>query len=322
MKKFLLKVVILCAISFTLLLAVNAAYVNTEYYKNLNSMRKFSEVPEHIDVVNFGASHSACAFDWGGYEQFDGVNMALGSQTIVYDEAFFNYYFSHLDENSTVILEVMFKSLYEKELETPPYTAEITRYYQVLKKDYIRHWNFADAVKYQYFPVLGNRQNAVENIISEWLGMYEEEPEVEMELTGEPTQVLTGWDEEAMYEEGKQRAERFMSASGSQEHGEEYEALIRMIEKCKENNIQVILVTVPTLPCFYTSFDDAFMEKFYADMEEICNKYEVLYLDYTGDERFLRDYRWYNDTDHMSLSGRRFFTQEFLKDNQNILRFY
>lgn len=327
MKKFWEKVLILTVILSLLLLGMNLAYVNTEYYKNLNDMGKFSVLPEHIDVVNFGASHSACAFNWNGYTQFAGANMALGSQTLVYDESLFNYYFDRLDENSTVILEVMFKSLYEEEPDAPPYGATITRYYQLLPKDFIRQWNLLDAVKYRYLPVLGNRQDAVTNIISEWFGEDDTKSELEkqqetgLELTGEPTQVLDGWEEDAMNAEGARRAGSFMAQSGNQEHGEQYAALIHIIEKCKENNIQVILVTAPTLTCFYTGFDREFMDRFYQDMEEISQKYNVPYFDYTGDERFLADYRWYSDTDHLNGYGSRYFTQEFLKDNEEILRF-
>ncbi len=324
MKKFLSKVLILTVILSLLLMGVNWAYVNTEYYKNLNDMGKFLEVPDHIDVVNFGASHSEHAFSWDSYTQFAGANMALGAQTIVYDEALFDYYSERLDENSTVILEIMFKSLYEDEPDDAPYGTNITRYYQVLRKDYIRQWNLLDAICYQYLPVLGNRQVAVAHIISELFtgNTSQSEPEQQQELAGKPTQVLEGWERDAMNAEGKRRAESFMAQSGNQEYGEQYEALIRIIEKCNENNIQVILVTVPTLPCFYEGFDEAFMEKFYRDMQEICQKYDVLYLDYTGDERFLADYRWYSDTDHLNDYGNRYFTEEFLKDNQDILRFY
>lgn len=327
MKKFLGKVSVLMAILFMLLLCINYAYINTEYYQNLNSMKKFSEIPQHIDVANFGASHSACAFNWDCYVQFDGANMALGAQTHVYDEALFNYYFDCFDENSTIILEVAFKTLYDEEPDKPPYGTNITRYYQVLPKDFIRQWNLLDAVKFQYLPILGNRQEAVANIISEWFGgdgsagELERQQQTGQALTGEPTQVLDGWEEEAMNAEGKRRAESFMAQSGNQEHGEQYEALIRIIGKCKENNIQVILLTAPTLPCFYTGFDKEFMDRFYQDMEEISQKYDILYLDYTGDERFLADYRWYSDTDHLNGYGSRYFTQEFLKDNQEILRF-
>lgn len=76
----------------------------------------------------------------------------------------------------------------------------------------------------------------------------------------------------------------------------------------------MILVTAPTLPCFYESFSEDFMSKFYADMDEICEKYNLFYLDYTGDERLLVDYRWYRDTDHLNVYGADVFTQMFLQD--------
>lgn len=327
MRKFLGKVLILLMVLGILLAGANSVYVHTEYYKNLNDMRKFSDIPEHIDILNFGASHSACAFSWNEYENFEGFNMALGSQTVVYDNALFHYYFSHLDENSTVVLEVMFKSLYEEEPAQPPYGTDITRYYQILPGKYIRQWNWKDALFYQYIPILGNRRAAVSHIRKEWFGEERvvgelEQQSVQEELTGEPTQVLTGWGEEAMLAEGNRRAGVFMELSGSQEHGVQYEAFIDIIETCKENHIQVILVTAPTLPCFYNGFSGEFMERFYADMDEICEKYDLLYLDYTGDERFLVDYRWYGDTDHLNGYGSRIFTKAFLEDIQKLLPFY
>lgn len=169
-KKFLVKISIAVIVFSLFVLGVNALYMHTAYYKNLNDMGKFSEVPEHIDIVNFGASHSESAFDWSSYDDFDGFNMALGAQTIVYDEALFDYYIDRLDENSTVILEVMFKSLYEEEPDEEPYGTNITRYYQILDKEHIRQWNVWDALKYQYIPVLGNRLNAISHIWTERTG--------------------------------------------------------------------------------------------------------------------------------------------------------
>lgn len=228
-------------------------------------MGKFRDVPEHIDVVNFGASHSEGAFDWSAYTTFQGVNMALGAQTIVGDEALFDYYSDRLDDNSVVILELMFKSLYEEEPDETPMPTSVTRYYQLLPRKYMIHWNFADALRYQYLPVLGNRQNAPGAILEEWNGTEDaeqlsSEPET---LSGTPTRILTGWSKEEMEKEGARRASVFMELSGEQEHGAQYEALTGIIEKCQANNIQVILVTVPTLPCFMKAlarhFSAAFM---------------------------------------------------------------
>lgn len=322
MKKFLLKAGIAAAILAILLVGFNFLYVNTEYYKDLNDMGKFREVPEHIDVVNFGASHSEGAFDWSDYSTFCGFNMALGSQTLVGDEALFRYYCDRLDENSVVILEIMFKSLYEEESEGKPTATSITRYYQVLPRKYMVHWDFIDAIQYRVLPVLGNRQNALGAILKEWRGRENDGQQVtEFVLSGEPTQVLADWSREEMEKEGARRASVFMELSGEQKRGVQYEALIRIIEKCQEDHIQVILTTVPTLPCFYENFDEAFMERFYADVAEICEKYDLLYFDYTGDERFLTDYRWFRDTDHLNQYGAKVFTELFLEDHAELFQF-
>lgn len=327
MKLFVQKVCVFFVIVMTLLLGLNMLYINTDYYKNLNDMGKFSCVPEHIDVVNFGASHSEWAFDWSNYEEFTGFNMALGAQTVVYDEALFDYYADRMDENTTVILDVMFKSLYEQEPSQKPMPANITRYYQILPNRYIKQWDLIDAIQYKYIPVLGNRENIVYKIANDWFDKQERESELALqqaigiEITGEPTQVLSGWDKEAMLAEGKRRASVFMEASGDQSHGEQYEALIRMIEKCQERDMQVILTSAPILPCNYEGFTEEFLNKFYADIQEICEKYDIEYFDYTRDERLLTDYRWYRDTDHLNEYGRILFTQLFLEDNKDMLRF-
>lgn len=325
MKKFLVKVLILFSILGTLLLWVNTAYINTDYYKTMNGMDKFLNVPEHIDVVNFGASHSQSAFRWESYEEFEGINMALGAQTITYDEALFDYYMSHFDEDTTVIMEIMFKSLYEDEQIEGPYGSNITRYYQILPREYILQWNIEDAVKFNYIPILGNRQAAISNMLEEYLIRESKQSNPDKVLEGhkgEKTQLLEGWEENAMIEEGQRRANGFVNASGNQEKGMQYEALIRIIEKCKTKNMQIILVTAPTLPCFYEKIDKDFMEQFYRDIEDICAKYDLEYYDYTADERMLEDYGLYVDTDHLNGNGGRVFTQIFLEDHKDILKFY
>lgn len=323
MKKFLLKAGIAAAILAILLIGFNFLYVNTEYYKDLNDMGKFREVPEHIDVVNFGASHSEGAFDWSDHTAFRGVNMALGSQTLVGDEALFRYYCDRLDENSVVILELMFKSLYEEEPEGKPTATSITRYYQVLPRKYMVHWDLVDAIQYQYLPVLGNRQKALGAILEEWGGKEDAKQQVQYSvLSGEPTQVLTDWSRKDMEKEGARRASVFMELSGEQTKGAQYEALIRIIEECLANHIKVILTTVPTLPCFYENFSEPFMEQFYSDVAEICEKYDLPYFDYTGDERFLTDYRWYRDTDHLNQYGAKVFTELFLEDHAELLQLH
>ncbi len=314
MKKFLYKAAFLGTILTAFLVLLNLAYVNTSYYRNLNGVSKFEKIADSIDVVNFGNSHGQMAFNWESCKEFTGVNMALASQTIVYDEALFEQYFDYLHAGSTVILEISFRSLYEEE-DKDIHSAKITRYYRVLEKEYFKWWNFSDALKYRYIPVLGDRQEAVRKILGEW--MAGEKTVSSMEDT-----FYVDIETPEMEEIGKKRAEEFMALSGSQEYGEQYEALLRIIEKCKENNIQVILVTAPTLSCFYESFTEDFMDKFYADVREIASRYDIRYIDYTGDPRFPDDGCLFHDPDHLTLYGSEIFTKEFLKDNDDIFTIY
>lgn len=314
MKKFLCKVAALSIILGTLLALANCAYVNTSYYKNLNSVGKFAVIPENIDIVNFGNSHGQMAFNWEGYKEFIGVNMGLASQTIVYDEMLLEQYFERLHEGSTVVLEISFRSLYEEEEHEAPYSAKITRYYRVLEKEHFKLWNFFDALKYKYIPIWGAKETAFRKIVEEWFTEEKEE-------TIFTDKILVDISTSEMIAIGESRAKKFMAMSGSQERGEEYEALIRIIEKCKENNIYVILVTAPTLSCFYRGFTEEFMDKFYADVWEISSKYDVRYIDYTGDPRFPDDGYLFHDPDHLTVYGSKLFTAEFLRDNADILWF-
>ena len=310
MKRFLSKVISMCVILGILLLLLNAAYMSTAYYRDLNDMGKFSDMPKHIDIVNFGNSHAFCCFDWGDYKEFAGANMALPSQTITYDEAILNQYFGHLHEGSLVVLEISFRSLYEEEVFSEESSA-ITRYYRVLSRGYFKHWNLADAIKYKYLPVLGDRGTAILKIVEEWTdaGEMSELQEKEPDLSD-------------MSAFGQERADTFMQQSGSQELGEQYEALVRIIEKCKSNDIQIILITAPTMSCFYEGFTEEFLDKFYADMEEISKTYDVRYIDYTGDARFPDDKDLFKDPDHMTAYGSKLFTEVFLQDNASVLWFY
>lgn len=297
-----------------LLVLTNMLYEQTEYYEQLNAMGKFHEIPSDISVVNFGASHSEAAFAWADYEeQFVGFNMALGAQTLVYDEALLNHYYGCLQEDATVIISIMFKSLYESEPEAEDAPSNITRYYQILSRATMPAWNLRDAISYQYLPVLANRREGLRQIFIE-KGILPDDKEAEQDIP------LLSNKEDVILAEGRRRAESFTQLSGDQILGEQYEALLRMINKCKSDGKQVILVTTPTMPYFYEGFTDAFMQQFYQDMEAISQEYEVPYYDYTGDERFM-EYQYYRDTDHLGDYGAVVFTEEFLKDHAEELNF-
>lgn len=325
MRRFITRVIICAIILFIPLAGLNAAYIRTDYYKNLNLVAKYESVPKHIDVVNFGASHSGAAYIWNEYSgEFVGFSMASGGQQMVYNEGFLKTYLDSIDENSTVIIDLMFNSLYQ----IPDSDA---KYYEVIPRKNLYDWQLIDAIQFAWFPILGNRQNAIDALEWSVIGVEKKGEESALEdivvenanaidmQTKEPTQVLEGWEYDDMIVEGYRRARSHQT--DTQEHGDNYYALINMIEICQERDIQVVLTTVPTLPCYYEGFDSEYLEKFYEDVNSISDIYDVPYWDYTGDERFLSDYREYLDTDHMNSLGATHFLKVFMEEHGKDLAF-
>ena len=312
MRKFLKKISFLASILSIMLIGINYMYINTEYFKNLNDVSKFSKIPQYIDIINLGSSHSQMAFDWSDYPEVNGVNAALPSQTLCYDESIFNQYFDRLSEKSVVIIGITYRSLYENQDDVIE-GQKIARYYQILEKRYFPNWNLYDAIKNKYIPILGNKDNAIKAIIDEMFNKKDGS-------LNEQENIWRGYDYSQIESWGIENAHTFMKLSQGQELEEQYEGLIHIIEKCKNQDIQVILITLPTLPCFYETFSTEFKDKFYNDINTISETYNVPYSDYTGDKRIPVDGRIFYDADHLSEYGAKLFTEIFLEDHKVYIR--
>ena len=299
-KKLLVGIAVPGAALLILVLILNSFYVKTDYYKNLNGVRKFHNLPEHITAANFGNSHSSNGFDWSVYSDKDCANMALASLTLVYDEAIFDYYYDKFDRDSTIIVVVSFRTLYEQE---KIHSDKVKRYYQFLDSKHIMDWNVKYSVLYSQIPILGNFTNAVLEFLDLRGNATKDNPDYK-NMTEKNRQDI-----------GAKRAELFIKDIGSLQLGIQYDALVKIIDKCKQKQMQLVLVTMPTTPYFYENFTDEFYNKFYSDIEDICELYDrTVYLDYTKDERFVTNLDIFRDQDHMNASGAELFTLTFIED--------
>ncbi len=298
MKKFWFKVIIGGAIPCLIIVFVNALFVKTEYFQSLNGVGKFKEVPYDVQIANFGNSHSLNGFLWDDFPEYVTADLAMASQSYVFDSAIFRQYIDHFAEDAVIIIDVSHRSLYEDDplLEM---NSRVTRYYQVLDRDYMPGWTLRNALVYDYFPVLSEKTK-VRYIIKD---IEKKEPVQESAVDiDDPVKV------------GQNRANVFMKRIGDQEISLQYDALCEMISAAEERNIKVLLVTVPTTSYFYEGFTAEFYEKFYADINTITEKYpDVEYIDYTGDERFL-SLELYGNTDHLNNQGAKEFTAAVVED--------
>ena len=84
--------------------------------------------------------------------------------------------------------------------------------------------------------------------------------------------------------------------------------LIDLIALCKERNITPVLITTP-YTVYYNQYVSAdFLYEFYSVINEIALEYGVSYYDYSHDERFQTNLKYFGDADHLNPDGAVYFT--------------
>ena len=84
--------------------------------------------------------------------------------------------------------------------------------------------------------------------------------------------------------------------------------LIDLITLCNERNITPVLITTP-YTVYYNQYVSAdFLYEFYSVINEIALEYGVSYYDYSHDERFQTNLKYFGDADHLNPDGAVYFT--------------
>jgi hypothetical protein len=91
---------------------------------------------------------------------------------------------------------------------------------------------------------------------------------------------------------------------------EEIEALYDLINKCYENGYTPIIVIPPYLSEYTNEIKNKypdFLDSFYSLLEGIIAETGVSFYDYGFDSRFVSNYAWFLDSDHLNKEGARHF---------------
>lgn len=89
---------------------------------------------------------------------------------------------------------------------------------------------------------------------------------------------------------------------------EKKQYLIDLITLCKENNITPVLITTP-FTLYYNQYVSAdFLYEFYTVINDIALEYGISYYDYSHDERFQTNLKYFGDADHLNPDGAVYFT--------------
>lgn len=304
MKLPFLRGIIFCGLAVALFLLANAFYEKSDYYRGIEGLFRYEDVPENLQVVNFGSSHAMCGIDYANFPQLRTFNFSLNSQNLYCDYLLMRSYQKHLSRGCVVILPVSYYSLYAP-VDVDSMKDVLPRYYRILDLDNLRElpgFNIKDMFLYRYFPIL-SAQRAVT-------------------MTFAPTHELTymppgGLMAKATAEEyGRKRA--YFHFQERDEHKvvpEQLDSLRNMLALCRQNGWKPVIVTLPVTVYYSKWFSDQALAAFHQTILSLVKEYpEAMYMDYSRDQRFADNIQLFKDSDHLNQPGRLAFTQILLQD--------
>ena len=331
MKRFLLKLTALLLIMAALITVYDAAYrricgidpaQNDEY--------KFQNVPDGIQVCNFGSSHGRDAFDYSAWkDMYTTFNFALVMQTASYDYRILQQYIGNLEEGGVVFIPVSYFTFGWDEESKEDFRSKNERYYSFLEPQYIKDYDMVTDIGIRHFlPLLNDPvsvmqeiRNALDRTRRDDGEKAEEEESGETEKgkdgdeAAEAGEVLQTEAEDTEFDflshaETKRDIHRIVDKNGDLlVRDEELDAIYGMIRLCREHGIRPILITTPFRREYNDQFDEKYCSQFYEVIEKICRDEDVEYHDYSHDERFTDNANYFRNSDHLSPRGAAAFTE-------------
>ena len=306
MKKFLCKL-----LTYTVLVSVVIATLDLIYiYKTLDSEEaKFRNVPDGIQICNFGSSHGLNGFNYeDAKRKYVCFNFGLGGQRPYFDEKILRNYSNNIRKGAAVFIVLSHFSFFGKYgAENSRFSSMNRRYYKFLSPDLIDYYDRKTDIYVNYLPafVSGNIVTFLKTMLIPHKDLWENATDREFSLI-----------------HGMRRYNNFIARNkdrfGRRNHNQEnIDTLYRIIEICRNIGATPILITTPYLNEYNNAVkenDPEFYTYFYGVINEITKNTGVKYYDYSSDERYSNDYRLFVNTDHLNRRGARLFTNNLLRE--------
>ncbi|HJC56972.1 MAG TPA: hypothetical protein H9700_06360 [Candidatus Eisenbergiella intestinipullorum] len=125
---------------------------------------------------------------------------------------------------------------------------------------------------------------------------------------GTPEEIYGAETVQEFQEKGLARYRRHFENREEYFEADKRQKLVDLITLCKENDIVPVLITTP-FTIYYNQYVSAdFLYDFYTVINDIALEYGVSYYDYSHDERFQTNLKYFGDADHLNEEGAVYFT--------------
>lgn len=299
MKKFCKAITFVCVVAM-LFYTMNNSYEQSSAYRSIEGIYKYDDVPQQLQIVNVGNSHSLYGIDYTDYTDLSTFNFAFASQMLCMDAAVLQTYKDHLAENCVVLIQVSYFS-FSTEFEVL-YDGQESRYYRILAFDNIPNKSLEELMIYRWFPILSAQRNVVD--------IFTEDSQ---ELSNSMIEQPPFTSEEEWRENGEMRAtyhEELITTCPTNSQEMQINGLKTILDMCLENGWTPVLVTTPYTNYYNQAFPQALKDDFYRTISKLQEMYpQVPYYDFSSDERFYSETAYFVDADHLNQKGRIYFTE-------------
>lgn len=305
MKKFIIKSILFACIIVTIIEICNWGYMRQDPY----GTNQYKNMPDKIDVCNFGSSHSRYAFNYEDVENDIGcVNFGNTSQSHIYDYLILQAYEDKLTDGGVAFITVSYHDfLGYDEIDDASFKSKNCRYYNFLPKEYIREYDSKTDMGMKLAPCL--YAGSLKDII---IGLLNYHPIITWEIQTTKEEVS-----EKAQLVAQSHIERFDENGNRVYNQQEIDSLYKIIELCKNKNVTPVLITTPFAKEYtdaIKSLDMDYYNEFHEIIEKIQADTQVEYLDFSEDERFCEKYEWFIDSNHLNKYGAREFTNMLLSE--------
>lgn len=310
------------SVSFFLIVCISIAVVDLVYLKRIkdqdtgtvgvirNDNATIRNVPDKIEICNFGNSHSFYALNYENIQDYVCFSFALPDQSLRDDLQILKSYRDHINNGATVFISISYTSLMGP--EENDFSPMYKRYYRFLPRENIIGYNLKTDIFTRFLPAL-----AADDIVSFF--------ELMMNRNNHTDMWSLKTNAEVALDHGYRRYLGHVAPSRDANEKRRYrlnerDHLCEMIDICNEIGAKPVLFTVPFLHEYTDPIlreDPDFYNDFYKMIDEICREKNVIYLDYSRDIRFSDAYDLFINTDHMNRNGAKIFTDILINDRNN-----
>ena len=332
MKRFLIKLTALMLIMVMIFAGYDAAYRRIcKIDPSKNDEYKFQNVPDGIQICNFGSSHGKDDFNYTKWQdEYTTFNFALVMQTASYDYRILQQYIGKLAEGGVAFIPISYITFGWDEESKEDFRSKNERYYSFLEPQYIKDYDVVTDIGIKHFlPLLSDPTTVIREIRNslnkartaertDGAEAAEEVQEAEQAVAaGEMTEEGETFPDETeetefdfqSHAEEKRILYRIVDQNGDLlVREEELNAVYGMVRLCKAHGIRPILITVPFRWEYNDQFEEAYCRQFYEVIDKICQDEAVEYYDYSHDERFTNAAEYFRNSDHLSPRGAAVFT--------------